>query len=404
MSADLPFDVPLPRTAARFIIELPLRTVTPILGGGTRKRAVDPDDPIRATGIRGHLRMWWRATLQGLPATPDLLWQRERQIWGGVSGASDRGDNVLRSRVRVAITEVRGAERDTSDIGFRDSLAYALWPARKTHAEPPAPRWKPGLCFTLRVSGPATVDHGRVDAEAEVRRALTAWLLFGGYGGRTRRGLGAVAIDDPELRRSWLPAKATVEALRDIFPGFGRPTEEQRRSLPRLTGAALALGRLGRDGDQAAAQALDWLRQFRQGYAQGGAFGEHDPSFARVAGERNRPSVSNWPEPDKLRRLMQGRWSHTPRHLDDPAWPRAGFGLPIQIRWQRRARDGGRHYEPDDVRLEWREPGGASHDRLGSPLFVGPLQTQDGRFSPFALWLHRAYPTGGQVVAVGDDK
>ena len=279
-------------------------------------------------------------------------------------------------------------------------LAYALWPARKTHAEPPAPRWKPGLCFTLRVSGPATVDHGRVDAEAEVRRALTAWLLFGGYGGRTRRGLGAVAIDDPELRRSWLPAKATVEALRDIFPGFGRPTEEQRRSLPRLTGAALALGRLGRDGDQAAAQALDWLRQFRQGYAQGGAFGEHDPSFARVAGERNRPSVSNWPEPDKLRRLMQGRWSHTPRHLDDPAWPRAGFGLPIQIRWQRRARDGGRHYEPDDVRLEWREPGGASHDRLGSPLFVGPLQTQDGRFSPFALWLHRAYPTGGQVVAV----
>jgi CRISPR-associated protein Cmr1 len=113
--------------------------------------------------------------------------------------------------------------------------------------------------------------------------------------------------------------------------------------------------------------------------------------------ERGRPSISNWPEADKIRHLTDKRKDHPPRYGADPAWPRAAFGLPIVGQFQTKARDGGIYDEPDPFELTWKD-GEGLHNRLASPLIVKAMPLANERFVPVALWLERAWPPGGQVV------
>ena len=256
--------------------------------------------------------------------------------------------------------------------------------------------------------------------EAEVKNALRAWILFGGYGGRTRRGLGSLkAIDNVN---GWLPTAATREALTSLFEldVFAAPTRPPG-DVPWFGGAAIHVGTKGAAAQRAWTTALDWLKNFRQGF--GGPAGERarEPGPNGIA---QRPSISNWPEGDKVRRLSTPqprlRWAHTPRHNQTPAWPRAGFGLPIIGQFQSRSREehptrkkrNGRpdemHWnelpqshpnygtEPEGFELRWRA-GNVEHDRLASPLIVKALPLADGSFAPCALWLNRSLPAGAQV-------
>jgi CRISPR-associated protein Cmr1 len=89
------------------------------------------------------------------------------------------------------------------------------------------------------------------------------------------------------------------------------------------------------------------------------------------------------------------------------AWPRAAFGLPLAIRFQRFARprrrgEKGERYpagEPSDVELQWHD-GTRLRERLASPLIVKAMPLANGSFVPIALWLRRAWPDRGQVVLV----
>ena len=117
----------------------------------------------------------------------------------------------------------------------------------------------------------------------------------------------------------------------------------------------------------------------------------------------NRPSISNWPEADKIRRIKNKTRAHAPRHNAAPAWPRAGFGLPIIGQFQTQDRYGQRfdsrnpqNGEPGPFELRWRA-GNDERDRLASPLIVKALPLADGSFAPCALWLNRSEPTGAQV-------
>lgn len=391
----LPFDVPEARDAGRVEIgPLSLEVVTPILGGAARCRSIDREDPIRGPSLRGHFRMWWRALLDEVPGLgendPERLSQTEQALFGGV-----RGTKPIKSAVRVRVLDVAGLTLDEDDVTWRDPLFYVVWPAASSNRDAqPAPRIKPGLRFGLQVSAPQA-------SAVEMERVLRAWLMFGGCGGRTRRGLGSVAPVDPEARTRWLPRAATVSAVAEhLGVRFGREHGGRATDMPRLHGASLAIGPETKKAEQALENAINWLKEFRQGQPGAGAMGTFDPAYARVRGAHNRPSVSNWPEADKVRRLVRGRWGHAPQHLDDPAWPRAGFGLPIQTQWQTKARNGGSYREPPNYNLEWRSADGARVDRLASPLIVGPMPLANGKYAPFALWLHRAYPKGGRVVAV----
>lgn len=66
-------------------IELQLKLITPMFGGGYKTREVDTIQPIRPAAIRGHLRHWWRATAGAKYASPEKLHEAEVALWGGAS-------------------------------------------------------------------------------------------------------------------------------------------------------------------------------------------------------------------------------------------------------------------------------------------------------------------------------
>lgn len=374
-------------------VRVRLEVVTPILGGSHQTRAIDDVDVIRAPSVRGHLRFWWRALYAAQYANADALYQRESALWG--RAATDDGG---RSAVEIRVSVGRAGGTDNTEIRLYPGQgqqatpgAYALWPARaetKTNT-PTAPRRQPGTQFqlTLKVAGSAT-------DEAEVSNALRAWILFGGYGGRTRRGLGSLKVIGDV--NGWLPTAATREGLTNLFglDIFAAPTRTPE-DVPWFGGASVHVGSADRNAQTAWAKALDWLKEFRQGTTGQQGSRAREPGTGKA--QPNRPSISNWPEADKVRRIKNKTSGHAPRHNATAAWPRAGFGLPIIGQFQTRGRNNERYDEPGAFELRWRA-GNVEHDRLASPLIVKALPLADGTFAPCALWLNRAHPANGEVV------
>lgn len=311
-----------------------LEVVTPILGGSHQTRAIDDVDVIRAPSVRGHLRFLWRALYAAQYANADALYQRESALWGRAA-TDDGGRSAV--EIRVSVEGTPGSP-DTSDIDLQQTPgAYALWPARAERRQgqvvkPPAPRHKPGTKFvlTLKVAG---TDND----VAEVRNALRAWILFGGYGGRTRRGLGSLKVIGDV--NGWLPTAATREALTRLFglDIFAAPTRTPG-DVPWFGGAAIHVGRADRSAQTAWTTALDWLKEFRQGTTGQQGSRAREPGTGKA--QPNRPSISNWPEADKIRHIENKTRAHAPRHNSTAAWPRAGFGLPIIGQFQTQDRRG----------------------------------------------------------------
>jgi CRISPR-associated protein Cmr1 len=380
-------------------VELALELVTPVLGGAAVPRTIDAVDIVRVPSIRGQLRFWWRALNVQRFKTPAELYAKESALFG--RAAEKEGG---RSEVEICLHVLARGGCDTQDIELGKTPGdYALFPARserkgKPDEKPPAPRRKPGTQFTLELRAPK-------ERLEELCHVLRAWILFGGYGSRTRRGLGSLTVTGAD-KAGWLPREASLAEFerlfgRDIFAQEVVPAELAQ--TPRLAGASLLVGkalnakelgfkgRVTTDAERAWLTALHWLRDFRQGTNTG----------ARVSGrdkpEPGRPSISNWPEADKIRHLTGKRKDHPPRYGADPAWPRAAFGLPIVGQFQRNARDGGTYDEPDPFELTWKD-GEGLHNRLASPLIVKAMPLANERFVPIALWLERAWPPGGQVV------
>jgi CRISPR-associated protein Cmr1 len=390
---ELPTARPRAARGAPELLELrvQLEVATPILGGSHQTCAIDDVDVIRAPSVRGHLRFWWRALYAAQYANAAALYQRESALWGRAA-TDDGGRSAVEIRVSVEGTP---DSPDRSDIDLQQTPgAYALWPARAERRQgqvvkPPAPRRKPGMKFglTLKVAG---TDN---DA-AEVKNALRAWILFGGYGGRTRRGLGSLKVIGNV--NGWLPTAATREALTSLFGVdiFTAPTRTPG-NVPWLGGAAIHVGRADRNAQTAWTTALDWLKEFRQGTSGQQGDRAREPGTGKA--QPNRPSISNWPEADKIRQIKNKTHAHAPRHNAIAAWPRAAFGLPIIGQFQAKGRNNERYDEPGPFELRWRA-GNDERDRLASPLIVKALPLADGTFAPCALWLNRAHPANAEVV------
>jgi len=368
-------------------IEVDLLVVTPILGGGAATRQLDVVDVIRVPTVRGHLRFWWRAVRAA--ETPQALFKAESGLWG--CAATDDGG---RSLVDIRITVGETGKIDPDQILLYDSRdrkatrgAYALWPARGDRNNQSAPRRSAGTRFRLELLAPKKF-------EPELRDAVRAWVLFGGYGSRTRRGLGSLTVTRDT--KAWLPVRPTREEFRRLFDGdiFASPGQDAE-SAPWLGGAALQVGRAEQEAENAWTTALDWLKEFRQGHRGDRGDRAREPGEGKP--QPNRPSISNWPEADKIRHLTGKTKAHPPRHNAVPAWPRAGFGLPIIGRFQNKGRAGEYLDEPGAFELRWCSSKG-EHDRLASPLILKALPLADGTFVPCALWLTRGFPPGASVV------
>jgi CRISPR-associated protein Cmr1 len=376
-----------PVGGAKSRIELQLEVVTPILGGGAVARELDDIDFIRVPAIRGHLRFWWRALCGHEFESASELYKAESALWGSAAG------NGGRSQVEIRINVQSKGEIDESRIRLYDSKdgkatagAYALFPARdQKNQKPIAPRRKPGTRFQLIVDAPK-------ERESEIRETVQAWVIFGGYGSRTRRGLGSLSITKDG--DAWLPTAPTRDALtaclrRDVF----EPVDRKSCDTPWLAGSSLIVGPVANDAVKAWMTALDWLKEFRQG--------TRGESPARQPEAGNRPSISNWPEADKIRRLTGKTSAHHPRYNAVPAWPRAGFGLPIIGQFQTGGRNGQYLDEPGNFALKWRD-GKAVHERLASALIVKAMPLANGQFASCALWLNRCYPDGEVILLMAE--
>jgi CRISPR-associated protein Cmr1 len=384
-------------------IKLPLKTVTPILGGGVKTREVDVIDVLRPSAIRGNLRFWWRALVGDHYNDAKKLFAAEAELWGKAS------DDKVGGRSKVGIVlEVEDVERVRNSVirdaaHYRDDDFYATWTTRAQDGVKAAERCPKGVRFKLTVTVPK-------DQEGLLKRALRAWILFGGIGGRTRRGLGSFTCVDDE----WLPdlsnmsngsdrARELNRLLGDTYFGANDVTT---RPLPLLAGASLIVAGSGTESGRLLAfpnaadawhTALHWLKDFRQAVdptpSGSKPYYAREPMHTTPRNPGLHPGRSRWPESDKLRHSVPSKYvdGHPTRHNAEPAWPRAGFGLPIN----------GQFFGLGDqgkFEINWGIPnnnnGFDARDRMASPLIVKSLPVKGGGFFACALWLNRAYPPG----------
>ena len=288
--------------------------------------------------------------------------------------------------MRVVVRETQTGSRNShSSGGELPHVSYVLWPfedrgSKKGNAKRNDKLLAPGTVrFRLTIEFPAQVEQ-------EIRQAVAAWLAFGGYGARTRRGAGSLVPIDEAQRKEWCPQRLTAKCLRELLGADVFSGKQKRCDLPTLAGATL-LARPGVGGGRKATQAwpeaIEYLQRFRTG---GGA----DPKSGAGAGAC--PGMK-WPEAGLAKRFQgdrpKGRRSDEPR----PTWPRADFGLPLQLRLGR-----------DTLTVGWWKGGGNPSTRLASPVIVKAVGTAEQGFVPAVLVLDRDYPSGAKVGIVRKDR
>jgi CRISPR-associated protein Cmr1 len=333
--------------------------VTPVFGGGVEPKQTDPRTPVRVASVRGQLRFWWRAVNPRGCTTVDELRAAEADVFGSTASASPLIVRVKKQPAAPKPLQVLEGKFRTK-AGMED-IAYGAFPLRNENDES-----KHGVLhefkepFELAFSYPPQIA-GDVDA------ALWGWAHFGGLGGRTRRGFGAVAQRSP--------------ALVAIDEGWTRFVSGRAVAWPHLANKpVVAGGREPGDGLAALKVLLGALRRIRQGRGVG-----------RRRGEGNTPGRSFWPEADSIRRIL-GR--SDPAHGESltgntNVFPRGAFGMPIIFHFK-----GDR--DPADTTLL---PQGLK--RMASRLILRPHQRPDGRIEAMAVLLAPALDGGFELVQGG---
>jgi len=348
------------------------RLVTPMYGGGVKAGEVDVDMPIRATEIRGQLRFWWRLLNRNLDSK--TMFQQEREIWGGLGDEQ----SLAASMVVIKLSEFSNpnlAACATYPPGksfpkWADwANAYALFPAQGKAAkgvveQEPAKLAREGLSFELHIRyRNLPKDAAKQEQICQsVSEAFRWWATFGGMGARTRRGLGAVEIENLSEKQLFKYVTAAEVACAGMQLAIRKPARKN------------AL--------EAWQQAVNAMRDFRQGEEVGRNKGQ----------QANRPGRSRWPEPASIRKAVgvhrikmgeKGEISFSPTPDTEIAFPRAAFGLPIIFHFQNEKTD--KKSDPGDTQLT---PviDGKDKERMASPLILRPYRTVDG-WCPAALKL-----------------
>ena len=320
--------------------------ITPMFGGGVKPGEVDREMPIRASGLRGQLRFWWRLLHRHRTGKESAdLFAAESALWGGISSEGPRASRVtlqIKQATKRAPGDLSASASPSSAPGSvqvvskskLDLPAYALILERGEDPELLNAGYTFDLVLRFRQAPPR-------QQQEEVLEALRWWASFAGVGARTRRGLGAVKVtgDDVELT----PVTADEVEARGGWMVTGQPAS---------------------NATEAWKKAVCALQRFRQGAGVG-----------RNRGQGQFPGRSRWPEPDTIRCATGTHATmHKPEHRARGFYPRAAFGLPIVFHFK----------DKDDPRDQVLNPGG--HDRMASPLILRPWF--DGqRYRPIALLL-----------------
>jgi len=354
--------------------------ITPLFGGGVEAGVSDPLTLIRGPSIRGQLRFWWRAT-QGGRFNGDLKAMRaeEARIWGAAND-NDRSAEPVQT-VQLAVELSQEAERpkyvQAYDVVSRNGRpvlqpnsiapAYASFPLQPQGdaliAGMATKKVASNIFFSLTLLYPEAF-------RSDVTAALWAWETFGGVGGRTRRGFGALKPNQSALLpkdRShvceWLVTHWKAHVVGSTWPD----------NVPNLgPGTQLVVAHDNAQASVVWKALIKTLSDFRQ----------------QRAGQYGR---SYWPEPDAIRKLtgqtLRGHNQPMAPHPDGTPigkFPRAVFGLPIVFHFKDsdKAMPDRNGADPRDTMLVLQQA-----ERLASPLILRPGACSDGSYYGIALVL-----------------
>ncbi|MBS3967038.1 MAG: type III-B CRISPR module RAMP protein Cmr1 [Truepera sp.] len=315
------------------VLERDYRLLTPLFGGGVSPKYADPISAVRATGVKGQLRFWWRAArAPGL--TLEAMQAKEARLFGSAAGNEGQASPLI---IEVEPLEL-GQEKHPFYLEpgrtfpkNRPEIApgYVAFPLQSTNQDPNNYPVRAGVRFRLRLRFPEWMKE-------EIEAALWAWEHFGGLGGRTRRGFGAIWPDAVKP-----PTEQTLRAAWNQHVLSGKAPE----GVPSLCEARCRVVELSWR------EVAERYQKFRQ---------------SRNSGQQpNRPGRSHWPEPDAIRHILgrsdpkHGQPIHNPRIIK---FPRAQFGLPIIVHFKDRG-------DPSTSIV----PANQDIERLASPLIFRPL-------------------------------
>ena len=409
-------------------LECKVKVITPIFGGGAEAAQSDPEDIIRAASIRGHLRFWWRALYGPTFETIHEMYQKETEIWGGTQWVDSEDDDKKKSRVSLITVRVgdvaSGESIPFSGSHLTFSQEYAAFPARK-QTDVPERNLRFNVEFKLNLTFPQNLKD-------QVANTLRTWVTFGGYGARTRRGMGDMEfLEKPKVsweatkENEWVWNPPDFKSIESWFKNWKTGSvKNEKWEFPVLNDASIGLLPSQRDEMKAWDAILAKYVAFRQQRTT--------PPRKLCKEQDNRPNVgrSFWPEPDKIRHITNqiptSPYPHTPNFNNTPYYPRAQFGLPINFHFQQMSRcfeldSRGEKIpkknrrgepipgkfkktffspeEPSDVQLTWKKRNEAKPcDRWASPLVLGVIRCQNGECVPYALWMNSPYPDGEVVL------
>ncbi|MCS6900513.1 MAG: type III-B CRISPR module RAMP protein Cmr1 [Myxococcales bacterium] len=352
------------------VVTLTCRFISPVFGGGVNPKQFDPVTPVRVPAIRGHLRFWWRATHGDLSL--EELRLRETGLFGGVHGREPVASRLI---VQVKRQPKAPQKREVFQQGnpFRlvagalDALAYGAFPLRGTDAQNRHDfLWEYQDTFEIELRYPE-------NQSVEIERALWAWLHFGGLGGRTRRGFGALKLEGAQ---GW-----TLPSIQDGWPREPRRGNASWAVLGAISDSLKVARSTYKDGKSAQEALLGLLRRMRQG------------ELGRTP--NSQPGRSRWPEPDVLRQLFRITGGRHGRPIHDPRinkFPRGRFGAPIIFHFKT---ERGEREPPDSTLVPVLR--GDPLNRLASPLILRP-HPRGNTYEAMALVLEHPAPDGWAIL------
>lgn len=329
----------------------------------------DPVTPIRPTEIRSQLRFWWRATMGAKKCTTvEDLRKHEWSIWGGPVDGSDESPASGQVSLRVGIPKENNSGWKPGYTVLTQqgtALAYILWPFNMAQKGPRIVGLS-NLKFDLYVTHPKALV---VDVDA----AIWAWSVFGGLGGRCRRGCGSLGNKGKDSSgKDFLSTSPDLEKVKSsLQTRLTQYCSTTARSWPTLSPLVL-LGNGHNTALDAWINAVECMRDFRQGI-----------NVAREPSGKNGtfPGATHWPEAEAIRvagKKRAPRLSHQIRPgMPADYFPRAEFGMPLGFPFATLPGDA----DPHQV-LPNRD--GEIVDRMASPLIVksAAIQTNDQFFFP----------------------
>lgn len=344
------------------------KLITPLFGGGVEAGVNDPITPIRASGIRGQLRFWWRAIRGGGYGSIEDLRSKEAEIWGSATTANNTDNQYL---VNIHIEQIKNISRQN----YRNYPGYIAFPLR----EPNGSLLKEGLEFSLKITYAS--KH-----QKEIQAALWAWEMFGGVGGRTRRGFGSITQCDSDNKpqnaesvAQWLKQNINNYTKDISIRGFNW-IDNIPNVVESINEGEFFCSKQGLKDLSIWNDMINMLQKFRHQR-------KHEFFFDKNNRRIKKYKRNHWPEPDFIRRITGKRSNdHRVAIIKVDKFPRAAFGLPIIFHFINR-KDESNPKAPRDPYDTTLVPKG--FERFSSPLIIKIIQCADKRYVGIALILSK---------------